>query len=172
MFWLLSFFIFSLFFFTQFREHAYYLTPLIIFSSLMNAYGAEKILAIDKVKYFSYFLIILVPIVMIGRVYHRWDETKQVPDELLYKAENINSYIPKKEMVLIFGDKSPVIYLYYLNRKGVVINNLNQITINKYKVNGFKFIVGEFNKTELILIKRLGAKLIKKINNFYIFSII
>ena len=51
--------------------------------------------------------------------------TKQVPDEL-YHTEQINSYIPKDEMVLIFGDKSPVIYLYYLNRKGVVINKLNQ----------------------------------------------
>ena len=48
--------------------------------------GLKKF-AIDKVKYFSYFLIILVPIVMIGRVHHRWDETKQVPDELLYHAE-------------------------------------------------------------------------------------
>ena len=34
---------------------------------------------------------------MIGRVHHRWDETKQVPDELLYHAEQINSYIPKKK---------------------------------------------------------------------------
>ena len=135
MFWLLSFFIFSLFFFTQFREHAYYLTPLIIFSSLMNAYGIEKILAIDRVKYLSYFLIILVPIVMIGRVYHRWDKAKQVPDELLYHSEQIKSYIPKNDMVLIFGDKSPVIYLYFLNRKGVVINNLNQNTIKKHKNN-------------------------------------
>ena len=109
---------------------------------------------------------------MIGRVYHRWDEAKQVPDELLYHSEQIKSYIPKNDMVLIFGDKSPVIYLYFLNRKGVVINNLNQNTIKKYKINGFNFIVGKFNSTELNLIKNLNAKLIKKINNFYIFSII
>ena len=36
-------------------------------------------------------------------------------------------------MVLVYGDKSPVIYLYYLNRKGVVINKLNKNSINKYK---------------------------------------
>ena len=170
MLWLLSFFIFSFFFFTQFREHAYYLTRLIIFSSLMNAYGVEKILAIDKIRNFALFLIILVPIVMIGRVHHRWDEAKQVPDELLYHAEQINSYIPKKEMVLVYGDKSPVIYLYYLNRKGVVINKLNQKSISKYKKSEFNYIVGKFNEQEKKLMEDLDIKLIKLIDSFYIYS--
>ena len=61
---------------------------------------------------------------------------QQVPDELLYHAKQINSYIPKKEMVLVYGDKSPVIYLYYLNRR-VAINKLNQ-SVNKYQKNEFK----------------------------------
>ena len=73
-------------------------------------------------------------------------------------------------MVLVYGDKSPVIYLYYLNRKGVVINKLNQKSINKYKKNEFNFIVGQFNEKEIELMRDLNIKLINKIDNFYIYS--
>ena len=52
MFWLLSFLLF-LYSFTQFREHAYYLTPLIPQS--YECLWVEKILAIDKVKYFHFY---------------------------------------------------------------------------------------------------------------------
>ena len=97
----------------------------------MNAYGLKKYLQLIS-KIFFFFLIILVPIVMIGRVHHRWDETKQVPDELLYHAEQINSYIPKRNGLGLWRQIA-LIYLYYLNRKGVVINKLNQKSINKYK---------------------------------------
>ena len=73
-------------------------------------------------------------------------------------------------MVLVYGDKSPVIYLYYLNRKGVVINKLNQTTINKYNKNDFKYIVVEFIKIENDLMKDLDIRHIKKIDNFNIYS--
>ena len=73
-------------------------------------------------------------------------------------------------MVLIYGDKSPVIYLYYLNRKGVVINKLNQKSINRYKKSEFNYIVGQFNEQEIELMEDLEIKLIKKIDSFYIYS--
>ena len=56
----------------------------------------------------------LMPLVMIGRVSHRWIDNKQVPDELLYSSHLFQKIIPKNDKIMVFGDNTPVVFLYYI----------------------------------------------------------
>ena len=70
---------------------------------------------------------------MIGRVYHRWVYTKQVPDELLYSSEIFRAEIPEKKQIIVHGDGTPGVYLYFLNRKGVSVD-LHSISSAKCQI--------------------------------------
>ena len=108
---------------------------------------------------------------MVGRVYHRWTHSKQVPEELLTQSASFQKLIPEDDRVLIIGDSSPNIYLYYLHRKGVFLHGRgtpNQI--DYYRDRGFKWIVSENRGSELLII----GDMIKKtgtVGNFSIYRI-
>ncbi len=171
--WLLSFFIFSLFFFTQFREHAYYLTPLLIFAAMGNTYGIDLLWRKKKLRLFVCFLLICVPIVMVGRVGHRWLWAKQVPEELLYQSDEFEKVIPVNERVLVFGDDSPVVYLYYLHRKGISLHPSVSIKdLQRYNALGFKYIVSELPMQNVKALNALKIEKVTQIGDFRIYRIV
>ncbi len=170
--WMTGFLIFAVFFFTQFREHAYYLTPLLIFAAMGTTYGMEISLRKGKFRHLICVLLICVPIVMVGRVGHRWLWAKQVPEEFLYKLEDIQKAIPVNERVLVFGDKSPVVYLYYLHRKGVSLNtSVSKEMIKEYYDYGFRYIVSEIPLSNIPAFKGLPMNKVTRVGNFGIFRI-
>ncbi len=167
--WLISFFVFSFFFFTQFRQHAYYLTPLLVFAAAGSAQGMDFLWKKNKFRLLLFVLIICVPLVMVGRVGHRWLWSKQVPDELLYRAEEFEKVIPENERVLVF-DSSPFIYLYYLHRKGVTASpSISQKTLEQYQENGFKYIVSEYSLSKIPALQKKRIKTVAKIGDFGVF---
>lgn len=140
--WGVSFFIFYFLFFRQFRQHAYYQTPLLLFAPAASAYGIQFFFKSRKLKMIALFLVVVVPMVMVGRVYKRWTIRHQVPVELVQNKDQFHAIIPKDDHVIVLGDRSPMIYLYYLHRKGIVGGpGFDATQLKKYQDLGFKWVV-------------------------------
>ncbi|MFI5399946.1 MAG: ArnT family glycosyltransferase [SAR324 cluster bacterium] len=119
--WLASLAIFCVVFEIRLREHEYYLTPLLLLTAFASAVGAQWLASIPRVRWIALGFMVLVPVIMAGRIYPRWTIDVQVPDELLHHADELQALIPANARIIVVGDNSPVIYLYYLHRKGVSI---------------------------------------------------
>lgn len=169
--WLTSFLVFSSAFILRFREHAYYMTPMLMFAAMASAYGVKFMLGSRKWKLLTVLLLILMPVTMIGRVEHRWTRAKQVPEELLTRSGEIQEMIPKEDRVLIVGDSSPNIYLYYIRHKGVVITGaVTRSKVEYYKKKGFKWIVGDVNTSKLEAVADM-LELRGRVGNFWVFKL-
>ena len=104
-----------------------------------------------KIKYTrntALILVFLMPLVMIGRVSHRWIDNKQVPDELLYYSHLFQKIIPKNDKIIVLGDNTPVVFLYYMNRKGISYharhsNILSEKKLDELKRKGIKWLVSD-----------------------------
>jgi len=154
--WLASFLVFASAFVLRFREHAYYMTPMLLPAALGSAYGVGTMLSSRRWRALTCLLLVLVPLVMVGRVYHRWTWAKQVPVELLTRSAEFREVIPRAERVLIIGDSSPNIYLYYLGRKGVFIpGQVSVAAIGYYKDKGFKWAVSDVGEADLQAVTHL-----------------
>ncbi len=148
--WIASFLVFSSAFILRFREHAYYMTPMLMFAAMASAYGINTLLKSRRWRGIICVLLILVPMVMVGRVYHRWTRAKQVPEELLTRSGEFQKLIPPAERVLIIGDSSPNIYLYYLHRKGVFIpGKVTRDQVDYYREKGFKWVVNDARESDI-----------------------
>jgi 4-amino-4-deoxy-L-arabinose transferase-like glycosyltransferase len=170
--WLISFLIFGILFFTQFRQHAYYMTPLLMIAAMGSSYGIEILWRFKKMRFALCLILFLIPVVMVGRVGHRWLWAKQVPDELVYKADQLQDSIPKNELVMVFGDSSPVIYLYYLHRKGVSLSPaISGETIKKYINQGFRFIVSDMDIHKIPALTEYKLKKINTVGSFSVYTI-
>jgi 4-amino-4-deoxy-L-arabinose transferase-like glycosyltransferase len=168
--WILSFAVFSVFFFTQFREHAYYLTPLLVLAAFTSSYGVDRLLQKKRYRLLVVILVVLVPLVMVGRVGHRWTSARQVPPALLYEAHRFQEIIPAAEPVLIVGDDSPVVFLYYLHRKGVVIPaDVSPADLNRYRTAGFRWVVSHVPLSELPAIRQQSPEPVAEIGGFVVF---
>ena len=121
LFWILwagSAIAFSLFFFPLYDRHAYYQTHILLPVSLISAYGLSFVLASRRWKTLAVTLVLLTPVYAGIRIIPRWTDNKQIPDELLSQVEAFQNTISKDDLVLVIGDSTPNVYLYYLERKG------------------------------------------------------
>ena len=112
-------------------------------------------------------------IVMIGRVSHRWIDNKQVPDQLLYSSHNIQIHIPSQDKIIVHGDSTPLVYLYFLNRKGLSLdmNNISENQLINYKKKGIKWILSAEIPSNFKSLKKENYDNIKKINDFYLLKL-
>jgi 4-amino-4-deoxy-L-arabinose transferase-like glycosyltransferase len=167
--WILGFLVFSVFFFTQFRQHAYYLTPLLVLAAFTSGYGADWIRRKRTWRLLLVILVVLTPLVMVGRVGHRWTSARQIPSELLYEAHRFQAVIPPDEPVLVVGDDSPVVFLYYLHRKGVVIPaDITDANLNRYRAAGFRWVVSHVPLSDLPAIYRQSPETVTEIGTFVV----
>ena len=115
-------------------------------------------------------LLVLIPIVMIGRVAHRWVDKKQVPDELLDYPEVFQEHIPKDRQVLVHGDATPVVYLYFLNRNGLSLNlkTLPVSEFKKYRQKGFDYFVSQAEPGTLPILAGHEYQILSRIGDFHI----
>lgn len=152
--WICSFLIFACFFVTRFADHDYYLMSLLPLAAALSSRGAEIMLEHKKWKNFAVVLLVLVPILGFGRVYGRWYNPRkaQVPQELLNSPEEIVRGIPEKDLVLVWGDSTPIVFLYYLQRKGVVysveMENDEQLA-DEFKNADFQWLISYKDAGEL-----------------------
>ncbi len=138
--WLVSFIIYSCFFIMRFADHDYYLTSSLPLAGVVSAIGANALWSIPKWKKFAIALLILFPLLNFNRVSGRWFKDTAVPRVLLTHPEHISQHIPKNELTLIYGDSSPIIYLYYLNRKGLSLER-TKMPPETLDLSAFKWLV-------------------------------
>jgi len=171
--WLLSFLIFTFFFFPHFRDHGYYLTSISLIAALGSSYGVGPFLKHRKWKRFVLVLLVMVPLVMVGRVSHRWGSAKQVPDTLLYHTDEIQQSIPKDEQVLVIGDSSPVIFLYFLHRKGIVIDkDISEEKLSYYLDKGFRYIVSNISPDHIPVLLKKKYQQMGQVDKFVVLRLI
>ncbi len=148
--WLASFLIFACLFIMRFADHAYYITTLLPIGAILSLKGFLKIIETPKGKAFAVVLVLLMPVLMVSRIYKRWTINLQVPEELFYNAESFTDKIPEGERVLVVGDSSPIVYLYFIKRKGLTIPaNLSHQRFLELKEKGFKWLVSRVPPTEI-----------------------
>ena len=140
-------------------------------AALGSTYGAVQFYQKPLGRKVTAVLLVLIPIVMIGRVSHRWIDTKQVPDELLDYPEVFQEHIPKERQVLVHGDATPVVYLYFLNRNGLSLN-LKTLTVSelkKYRQKGFDYFVSQVEPGTLPSLAGQEYQILSRIGDFHIF---
>ena len=169
-FWGVGFILLSYSFFMKFDQHGYYLTSISVLAALGSTYGAINLKEYNFGKKLLVFLLVFIPFVMVGRVHHRWVDTKQVPDELLYSSETFQAFIPEDQQVIVHGDATPVVYLYFLNRKGISVdlNALPESKLMEYKNKGFEFIVSQQDPKSVYSLTEGDYHVLAKIGDFYV----
>ena len=112
-------------------------------------------------------------IVMIGRVSHRWIDNKQVPYQLLYSSHDIQTQIPTQDKIIVHGDSTPLVYLYFLNRKGLSLdmNNISEKQLINYQNKGIKWMLSTENPSNFKALKKGKYDTVKKINDFYLLKL-
>lgn len=168
--WSLSFFIYSLFFVTRFADHDYYLTSLLPLVAFVSAKGADHLSNKAWMKRAGIGIALVVFTLGFTRVSGRWFRHVQVPQTLLETSNEVNKYIPENELVLIQGDNSPNVYLYFLRRKGLSLNAAQDQDLSSINAHAFKWLVhntsaGELNPS----LKRLYSR--EKIASYNEFDI-
>ena len=168
--WIISFVFLSFSFLDKFEQHGYYLTSISVLAALGSTYGAVQFYQKPLGRKVTAVLLVLIPIVMIGRVSHRWIDTKQVPDELLDYPEVFQEHIPKDRQVLVHGDATPVVYLYFLNRNGLSLNlkTLPVSEFKKYRQKGFDYFVSQAEPGTLPSLAGQEYQILSRIGDFHI----
>lgn len=145
--WLCSFVIYASIFITRFADHDYYICSLLPVAALINSKGAEHLWnGLNRWNRHGRWIAVLICsaafVMMFVRVQKRWTQRKQIPVELLYRAKELIEVIPRNERVLVYGDKTPIVFLYYLHRKGLQLTHQEPITkVEALQKNGFRYAV-------------------------------
>ncbi|MFN8314974.1 MAG: glycosyltransferase family 39 protein [Chitinophagales bacterium] len=125
--------------------HDYYLFPFLPFLFIVVAYGAKRLLALDK-KAISFFVIIslcLLPLTTFLRMQSRWKIDSPGFNKDLYTYKNELRTISKpSDLVVVGNDVSQFIFLYYIDRKGWVFNEnqLDAQTLQQMIQKGAKYL--------------------------------
>ncbi|MCB9229504.1 MAG: glycosyltransferase family 39 protein [Deltaproteobacteria bacterium] len=141
--WGLSASIFSLFFFPLYQLHAYYQTHILLPACYLAAMGLEAALMHQRWRKIAVVLICVAPVCTAFRIIPRWISHKNVPDALLSHSETFRQQIPQDELVLIMGDSTPNVFLYYLERKGLVLKHFegSSAEISALYGKGFRWLL-------------------------------
>ncbi len=107
------------------KIHDYYLFPFLPFLFILVGYGADNMIRsrASLIKYISYSIIIAVPFICHLRMQGRWnsDDPGFNKDLLDYKQE-LRDAVPENALCIVGNDESSRIFLYYIHKKGWVLN--------------------------------------------------
>lgn len=170
--WLVSFFIYFFAFFISFDDDGeYYLTPILPLVAFISTSGLQKLLQFRYWRPVTLVLVCLIPFFMIGRVSHRWITNKQVPDALLYNAHEAQKIIPEDKQVVVIGDASPIVFLYFLHRKGVTESaDISEDRLKTLMKKGFQWVFSVTPPEKLPSIQKYIVRT-KRWEEFYIFQL-
>lgn len=170
--WTLSLLIFCTMFVVRLADHDYYITASLPLAAWLSSFGAKRWIQSGKHKWvLLFFLLIAVPYLGVTRAYGRFFGKPQVPATLLEHAEEIAKVIPKTDLILVDGDKTPIVFLYYLKRKGLSLSQAEgKLTAEELKP--FRWLV-RYNDSEALSphANLLRLKNPVKIRDFTVFSI-
>ena len=171
--WLISFAVLYFTYIDKFEQHGYYFTSTSVLCALCSTYGMIHLMKHKIGQKIGIFLLVMIPIVMIGRVSHRWIDNKQVPNQLLYSSHDIQTHIPSQDKIIVHGDSTPLVYLYFINRKGLSLdmNNISENQLINYQNKGIKWVLSTENPSNFKALKIENDDNIKKINDFYLLKL-
>lgn len=153
----LSFLIYAALFLMRFGDHDYYLTASLPLAAALSSRGFEYWWHRGRSwKIAALALALVFPLVSYQRIAGRWFEKKQVPRPLLEEAKVFQELIPKEDRVLVVGDRTPLVYLYYLDRKGMVyLSNLDDSFATTLAQGDFRWLLVD-SKNAPVLPKQLS----------------
>lgn len=127
------------------KAHDYYLYPYLPVIFLVVCFGLVQWGKAQKNKRLKYLLpglLVLAPLFCFLRMQHAWDPADPGfnPDLYVFR-EDLRSAVPDDALVITGIDPSPFIYLYYLRKKGWLINNeMTEEAWQKMIADGAKFL--------------------------------
>lgn len=106
------------------KAHDYYLYPYLPVLFLVTAYGLKAWWEGPRLRYLLPAILLLAPLFCGLRLNHAWTPSQPGFNPDLYKhREVLQAAVPDDALVIAAVDQSPFIYLYYLQKKGWVLNN-------------------------------------------------
>lgn len=161
----LSFMLYYLAFLPQFEIHDYYFIPALPLLLLFCIRGCEYLISLSFQKkwiyYLTTFLILIMPILGSVRSLSRFEEAEK-PWDLLTIEKHIDHVIPdRKKLILVAGDFSPCIYLYYMHRKGwPVSDTLSEQELQEYMQQGAAYLISSSDKinTNMKILMKMNKK--------------
>lgn len=109
----------------QFKFHAYYMMPYVLFFGVLAGYGARY--AMDRTQsrrmwIIPFLLIAVQPIITSARIDHRYtdDHRSELPQEFLQpeQLDSLRDLVGNSHRVLVAPDPSGCVYFYHLQCKG------------------------------------------------------
>lgn len=152
--WLLLFIVYYITELSQMDEHNYYLLPILPLLIVAGVYGAGNIYKFNK----SIFLLLIVaqPVLTSIRIIpSRWiGEDKEVPAEFMNDdlRKSLMNFTKPEERIVIVGDNSNCIWLYFLERKGFSVHDkkdLNADGKNSLSNLIFSNVTGIYSREKL-----------------------
>ncbi len=150
------FFVWSLFILMYFifevnmiaRIHDYYLFPFLPIIFIIVSYGAWNMLKLNNsyIKFFTIFVILILPITAYLRMQVRWDpESPGFNKDLLVYKEDLRNAVPGEALCVAGNDDSHFVFFYYLDKKGWAIHDdkLNQQDLEIMIEKGAKFLYSD-----------------------------
>ena len=170
--WCVSLAIFCTLFVVRLADHDYYLTAALPLAAWLSSLGAKKWLQSGRYRpALLLILLVAVPYLGVTRAYGRFFGKTQVPESILNHAAEISEPIPKHDLILVDGDKTPIVFLYYLKRKGLSLSQAEgQLTAEDLKP--FRWLV-RYDKAKNLSphAERLLLENPIKLRDFTIYSI-
>jgi hypothetical protein len=129
-------------------DHDYYLFPFYPLLFIVISYGAYHLYQMNLTffKYFTIFLIVILPFTCLLRMQIRWNPDKPGfnKDLLIYKTE-LREAVPKESLVVAGNDRSKYIYFYYIDKKGWSFHadNLSSEKIKTMIQNGAEYLYSD-----------------------------
>ena len=114
-------------------------------TSMVSALGASYIFKDGARKKVAAFMVLAVAVVGYMRVHKRWFERPEIPSYILNNETSVSSVVPKDELLLIEGDRSPNVYLYYF-QKGFNLSTKSAEDMSKLDLSDFKWFFTDAKK--------------------------
>ena len=158
------------------KVHDYYLFPFLPLLFIIIGFGLHKIFEVkfSKWKYLVILSFIICPITAYLRCNTRWNLYKPgFEKEYLFSKNILQQTIKKSEKIMVYGDDSKSIVLYFLNRKGWCYyeNNITQKNFLDNIKQGACYFVTDCNVDTNSVIQTHLSKLIYKKGNLQLYRI-
>ena len=81
---------------------------------------------------------------------------------------------PEKKQIIVHGDGTPVVYLYFLNRKGVSVDlhSISSAKFDQYRVAGFEYIVSQQKPEKISILKNIDYETVSSIGDFHVIKLL
>ncbi len=139
--WCVSLCLFCTLFVVRLADHDYYLTASLPLAAWLSSLGAKRWILSGRYKVaLTFVLLVAVPYLGITRAYGRFFGKPQIPETILEHSDELQTLIPKDDLILVDGDKTPIVFLYYLKRKGLSLSQAEGL-IKAEELKPFRWLV-------------------------------